>query len=611
MSPNKQLESLVKDAARRAVIAEMLATEHRNLVDRFRALSNRLSDFPAITFLERGEDPVGTLSFGELDRLARSLGAWFQQRGAQGTRAIMLFEAGVELVYSFIGCAYGKVVAVPMPTPMSNRLDRYLVRVQNIVADGDARFVLTTAAIRDRLQAAASAISGLAHLEWVVVNQLSDLSSQWVQEPVDVSELVYLQYTSGSTSVPKGVMITHQNLLSIINYMGHAGAYADRGSAAVCWMPYFHDFGLIDGLLVPLAHGAQTYVMSPFDFVQRPIRWVQAMHRFRASHTAGPNFSFDLVARKSTAEERAQLDLSNWYRANNSGEPIRWSGVKRFLDAFGPSGFAPEAMAPMYGLAEATLAVTMADAAPRMFRVDPRELALHRVREVAEGEPARMLVGCGKIAAGPWQIETRIVNPHTLEAASDGEVGEVWVRGDIVAKGYWNKPEETEEKFHARIHGVADQDFMRTGDMGFMINEELVIVGRRKDLIIVEGRNHYPQDIERTVEQELDCLRPGCSIAFSVENEELTKVVLVCELKGEFVLAETAGKDVPTAQVLERKVLERTIRRVVSEEHQLRLQDIVFLPAGLLPKTTSGKVERSACRAKYIDGMLIHGVPRR
>lgn len=610
MTLDRQMERTDRETFRKATVIEILAADHRHLVDRFRALAGSLSDYPAITFLERGEDPVSTLSFSELDRLARSLAAWFQHRGAQGERAIMLFDAGVELVHSFFGCAYSKVVGVPLPAPTSNKLDRYLVRVQNIVRDCDARFVLTTASIMDRVKTAASAIPDLAHLEWLAVDELDDISSRWVQETIDASQLAYLQYTSGSTSVPKGVMITHHNLMNMARYMGQVGACAQRGSASVCWMPYFHDFGMIDGLLVPMAHGMQAYLMSPFDFVQRPIRWLQAIHRFRASHSSGPNFSFDLVARKSTAEERDRLDLSNWCHANNCAEPIRSSSLQRFLDAFGPCGFRASAMAPMYGLAEATLAVSMTNDAPKVFRLDPKELEQNRVRPVEEGEPARQLVGCGQVFAGSWQIDVRIVNPDTLEPTPAGEIGEVWVWGHIVAEGYWNKPEATEEKFRARIAGVADRHFLRTGDMAFMIDKELVIVGRRKDLIIVEGRNHYPQDIEATVEKKLECLRPGCSIAFSVEAEELTQIVLVCELKNGFTFTKAADDRLPADMLLDRKTLERMVRNAASEEHQLRLHDIVFLPAGILPKTTSGKVERSGCRAKYIDGTLALGVPR-
>ncbi|HEV2679677.1 MAG TPA: fatty acyl-AMP ligase, partial [Rhodanobacter sp.] len=571
------MESSGREVVRKTLVADIVAADHRHLVDRFRALADILPDYPAITFLDRGEEPVLTLTFHKLDCKARSLAAWFQQRGAQGTRAIMLFDAGVELVYSFLGCSYGRVIGAPMPAPASSKLDRYLIRVQNVIRDGDARFVLTTSAIRDRLRAVVSTMQGFEQVEWVAVDELGDLSSAWVEEAIDTSELVYLQYTSGSTSIPKGVMVTHRNLMSMVRYVGHVGAYAQQGSAAVCWMPYFHDFGLIDGLLVPLAHGMPVYLMSPFDFVQHPMRWLNAIHRFRASHSGGPNFSFDLVARKSTAAERSALDLNCWHRANNCAEPIRWSSVQRFLDAFGPCGFAAEAMAPMYALAEATLAVTMADGAPQLFCLDPEAFEQHQVRLVAESEPARHLVGCGQVFTGQWQVEARIVNPDTREPTPEGEVGEVWVHGDVVAKGYWNKPVETEEKFRARIVGVPDRDFMRTGDMGFMRGKELVISGRRKDLIIVEGRNHYPHDIETTVETALECLRPGCSIAFSVETEEQVHVVLVCELKSEFVLAEDTGDGGSVAHVVERKELERAIRREVSQEHQLRVHDIVFL----------------------------------
>ncbi len=596
----------------KGIIDSILAAGHKDLITRVRSLAHAIPDRTAITYLDRGEEAGGSLTFAEVDRRARSLAAYFQHRRAQGARAIMLFDAGIELVYAFMGCLYGRVIAVPMPAPGSSKLDRYLVRVKNVIVDGEAHFVLTTASIKQRLQTIARAMQGFENVTWVAVDELEDLSNNWVREPVQESDLTYLQYTSGSTSTPKGVMITHRNMMKVIEYNGLVTGCPAFGTKTVCWMPYFHDFGLIDGLLVPLAHGMPVYLMSPHDFVHDPMRWVNAVDRYRASHSSGPNFSFDLVARKSTLEQRRRLDLSCWRRANNTAEPIRPSSIARFLESFAPHGFSPEAMAPCYALAEASLSVTLAGRGVTYLSLDADEFEQHRIKLRTEGGPIKTMVGCGRVWPGPWHVDVRIVNPETFLLTPPNEVGEVWVSGDLVAKGYWNRPVETEEKFHAQIKDLPGVRYLRTGDLGFIHGDELVITGRRKDLIIVEGRNHYPQDIELTVEKSLPCLRPGCSIAFSVETEDEVRVVFVCELAAGYYLAEEGPEGAAaTGVAVSRKELERTIRREVAEEHQLRIHDIVFLVAGLLPKTTSGKVERSGCKLKYMDGVLHESVPRR
>ncbi|UMR29540.1 fatty acyl-AMP ligase [Massilia sp. MB5] len=596
------------EAMPRAEIGAVLAAGHRDLTAHFRALAQAIPDQPAVSYLERGEAAGAPLSFAALDRHARSLAAYLQQRQAEGARALMLFDAGVELVYAFLGCVYGRAIAVPLPAPVAGKVDRYLLRVKNVVADGAVRFALTTAAIKQRLQDQIATMSGFENVEWIAVDELPDLSAQWRPESVAPGELAYLQYTSGSTSVPKGVMVTHHNLLTLIRYNGQIAGCAEYGTRAVCWMPYFHDFGMIDGLLTPLAHGMAVYLMSPFDFVQQPMRWLRAIDRHRATHSSGPNFSFDLVVRKSTPEERTALDLGCWRRAHNASEPIRAASIGRFLDAFTPHGFAAAAMAPTYGLAEATLLVTLAgDGGARYFSADTEELSQNRFSPAEPGSAARTMVGSGQIWPGPWQLDLRIVDADSGCELAPGAVGEVWVSGDIVAAGYWNRPQATAERFHCEIAGRPGRRYLRTGDLGFMAGAELVITGRCKDVIIVEGRNHYPQDIEGTVEKSHGALRPGCTIAFAVETEEQTRVVVVCEIRQGYQLSEEAA-DGPMVAV--RKDIERAVRKAVAEEHQLRAHDILILHPGLLPKTTSGKVERSDCKSRYLEGVLLQGVPR-
>ena len=594
---------------RNQIVESIVAAGHTNLLTRFRAVAQAFPNELAAMRLHRGEEEAESLTFSGLDRKARSLAAYFQQQNARGARAMLLVENGVDSVYAFLGCVYARVIAVPMPAPVAGKVERYLPRIRNVIADGGIRFVLTTAHLASKLRDVASRMEGFAGIEWLVVDQMEDRSAQWVEEAVDASELVYLQYTSGSTASAKGVMVTHRNLTTLIDYNGTVLGHRSSGTRAVCWMPYFHDYGLIEGLLIPLTHAMPVYIMTPFDFIQNPLRWLNAIHRYRASHSSGPNFAFDLCARKSTAEQRRGLDLSCWYRASCAAEPIRSSSMKQFLAAYVPCGFSPAALVPTWGLAEATLLVTLSESGVRYYEVDDEALQKHRVRSRVGNARVTTLVGCGRVVSGPWDIDVRIVNPDTRELSPPGEVGEVWVSGDLVAKGYWNRPTDTETTFHAQLRDIPGRLYMRSGDLGFMDGPELVFTGRRKDLIIVEGRNHYPQEIEKTAEHSHPALRPGCSIAFSVDSEGPVRVVLVCELNKGYRLTEATleGPSVPEPWqgiLVARSELEVTLRREVSEDHQIRLHDIVIIPTNSILKTSSGKLQRSACKARYLSGTL-------
>ena len=585
-------------------LKSIVDAKHPDLVSRFRAVAAAFPHHPAVSFLVRGEEIGESCTFAGMDRRARALAGLFQQKGAAGRRAIVLFEAGVEIISAFLGCVYAGVIAAPLPAPLQGSVERYLARVSNVSVDGDIAYVLTMTPILEKLRDMAANMPGLQSAEWIAVDTLDPaLADQWIPPAVDERDLCYLQYTSGSTSNPKGVMITHRNLTKIIEYNGAIMGYVTNGTATVCWMPYFHDFGLIEGLLIPLAHGMPVYLMSPLDFVQRPVRWLNAIHRFRASHSSGPNFAFDLCVRKTTAEERAVLDLSCWRRANTAAEPIRSATIDLFIKTFAPHGFDPPVLSPGWGLAEATLVVTAAERGAVLYHLDASALEQNTALPARDGHASRTLVNCGKVLAGDWDVEVKVVIPETGRELRDGEIGEVWVAGDLVAAGYWNHPAKTEHTFGAHVEGDPERRYLRTGDLGFMDKGELVFTGRRKDLIIVEGRNHYPQEIEKTAEAAHAALRPGCSIAFSVETEAQPRLVLVCELNRGYLL-EGMGAPEQASVLVHRAEIERAIRREVSEEHQLRVHEVVLIPAGLIPKTTSGKLQRSGCKAKYLRGEL-------
>ena len=557
----------------------------------------------AVTHLLRGEEEGPILTYAALDRVARSLGALFQARGAQGERAIMLFEAGVEPIAAFLGCLYAKVIAVPLPAPVAGRVERYLPRVESVVKDAEVKFVLTTTDILQQLQGLASKIPAFAQVEWIAMDTLADLAGEWKEEAIQESDIAYLQYTSGSTSVPKGVMISHGNLLKICEYDSVLLEFPKKGRGTVCWMPYFHDAGLIEGLLVPIYNGLPVYIMSPLDFVSHPVRWLKAISRYRASHSAGPNFAFELCVRKTTPEERQALNLSCWQRASISAEPINSATVERFIDAFDCCGFEAKALSPAWGLAEATLAVTGV-AGATFHKLDAAELEQNRIVYSSGNGPAKTMVGCGKVSKGPWTVNVRIVDPETCKPAPVGTVGEVWVNGDLIAQGYWNRPTDTAETFQAQIKGENGAHFLRTGDLGFMVGDEFVFTGRRKDLIIVEGRNHYPQDIERTVERSHRALRAGCSIAFSLEDDGQAKVVVVAELDKEFRLDEGPVREGDSRLPISHKEIAKAVRIEVAEEHQIRVHKLVLISAGTIPKTTSGKLQRVACKQKFLAGTL-------
>lgn len=536
----------------------------------------------AYTFLLDGETAERHLTYGALDRQARGIAALLQSRCREGERALLLYPPGLDYIAAFFGCLYAGVIAVPAYPP---RNDRAFPRLQAIIQDAGASLVLSTGAIFSKIDSMFKRIPDLPSVKWMATDvSIEEEEKAWRKPSVGPEHLAFLQYTSGSTGTPKGVMLTHRNLLhneaSIYERFGHA-----PDSVVVSWLPTYHDMGLIGGMLQPLYGGFPCILMAPASFIQRPLRWLQAISRYRATTSGGPNFAYDHCVRNVTPEQKAGLDLSSWALAFNGAEPVRLETMARFAAAFEPCGFRREAFYPCYGLAEASLIVSggKKGIVPPIQSLDKGALEQNRVAPALdEGVP---FIGCGGTLDAQQIV---IAHPESARRCAADEIGEIWVKGPSIAKGYWNRPEQTKETFGAFL-ADGEGPFMRTGDLGFLREGALFVTGRLKDLIVIQGRNHYPQDIELSVERSAPVLRAGCGAAFSVEVNGEERLAVV--------------QEVDFRQKPDEKVL-GAIRLAVAREHELELHAVVLIRPGTLPKTSSGKIQRRLCRSKFLANDL-------
>ncbi len=558
-----------------------------NLVDLVQHRAAHSAHDRAFIYLVDGETEEIQLTYQELDRQARAVAVRLQELNLVGERALLLYPAGLDFIAAFFGCLYAGVVAVPAYPPRRNRS---LSRIQAIADDAEARIALTTFSVWERVQPVLDQTPDLTRIEWLCTDKLpAEIEGQWQQPDVHGDTLAFLQYTSGSTGIPKGVVLTHANLMHNSASIAYAFEHTRSGSG-VFWLPSYHDMGLIGGILQPLYIGQPNVLMSPMAFLQKPFRWLKAISRYRATIGGGPNFAYDLCVRKITPEQRATLDLSSWNLAFNGAEPVRAETLDAFSKTFEPCGFRRTAFYPCYGMAEATLIVTggFKAALPVVRTFDAEALENNQVVDaLADEEGAREMVG-----SGGKLLDQRIViaHPEHLTTMPPDQVGEIWVSGPSVAQGYWNRPEETERTFHAYLKDTGEGPFLRTGDLGFMQDGELFITGRLKDLIIIRGLNHYPQDIEATAEKSHSRLRPGNGAAFACEIDGVERLILVQEIE--------RGQQNELDAVIE------CIRRNVSVEHELAVDAVALMKAGSIPKTSSGKIQRHACRQAFLDGSL-------
>lgn len=512
-------------------------------------------------FLERGQRESGSYTFAELDRKARAIGMRLAEIGAKGKRVLLPHPPGLEFLAGFFGCLYAGATAVPGCSSLLSA--RQHDRLRFIVKDAEVEFIL--AASTHSLQSFCGSFNDdewMARLSLLAVDEFSETETvTWSPAEPAADDVAYIQYTSGSTSSPKGVVISHGNVMSNQRMIQSAFGTSED-SVVVSWLPHFHDMGLVGIVQHAIYTGMSVVLMPPIDFIRRPVQWLRAISKYRASVSGAPNFAYDLCVERVKDEEVAELDLSCWKLAFNGSEPVKPDTMERFAEKFGKAGFRAEGFYPCYGLAEATL------------------LVASRVGPAASGET----VSCGQACENERVF---IVDPKTHTRCSDGTEGEIWVAGPHVAKGYWQRAPETREVFGAYLSDTREGPFLRTGDLGFVANRELYITGRLKELIILRGKNHYPQDIEATVSTSHPLLRRNSGAAFSVDVTGREELVVFQEVE----------RQTPPEKIFEIKC---AIRKALAEERAIKPYSVVLLKPNTIPKTSSGKIMRAACRADFL-----------
>jgi natural product biosynthesis luciferase-like monooxygenase protein/amino acid adenylation domain-containing protein/non-ribosomal peptide synthase protein (TIGR01720 family) len=526
------------------------------------------------------------LTYAALEDQAKRIGANLQSNCVQGETVLLAHPPGLSIIAAMFGCFYAGVIPVPVNAP---RHRRQAARLEAIAADAGANLLLTSSETASQLGAQLSGNDLLQNLRIQTTDDLPEAGSWHMSEPA-LESIAYLQYTSGSTASPKGVMVTHANLFHHCDGMKTVSG-VDTDSTIVGWLPHFHDMGILCGIMLAIYSDAKSILISPSSFLRSPLRWLEIISQRQGTHSIAPNFAYELCTQKITPSQRASLDLSDWRVAGVGAEPVRQGTLERFTEAFASSGFNPRAFSPAYGLAENTLAVssTMFDEQVQVQICDAVALQANKVVELPKAErQSAFVVSCGRLLPG---TKVQIVNPDFHTPCAVDEVGEIWVSSGSVALGYWHRPDETREIFQAHVSGSQDGPFLRTGDLGFLRDQQLYITGRLKELIIIRGRNYYPSDIEQAVEQTNDALRIGCGAAFSIDVDGGEQLVIVYEL-------DRTHRRKPVKEILDR------IRQTVAESFELSVFEIILVDPGKIPKTSSGKVQRGQVRQQYLAGHL-------
>ncbi|MDJ0591497.1 MAG: fatty acyl-AMP ligase [Pleurocapsa sp. MO_226.B13] len=574
------------------------------LRDRVRSQPNQT----IYNFLVDGETEKLSLTYSQLEQKAMAIATYLQSVSSPQDRVLLLFPAGLDYITAFFGCLYAGAIAIPAYPPRPNRS---LSRIQNILQNAQTDLALTNSDTLQSLERQLESTPELKNLRWITTNTISShLGKDWREPDLSLESIAFLQYTSGSTAEPKGVKIAYQNLLHNLEAIHRCFRHSPQ-SKGVIWLPPYHDMGLIGGILQPLYGGFPVTLMSPLMFLQNPLRWLKAISRQRATTSGGPNFAYDLCIRKFKPEQLTGLDLSSWQVAFNGAEPISYETLNKFAETFAPYGFDPSAFYPCYGMAEATLIISggSKNSAVVAKTVKAKALEQNKIVAAEADEPhSRTLVSCGQSL---FDQEIAIANPQTLVSCQPGEVGEIWVSGASVAQGYWKQPQVTTETFNAYLQDSDRGPFLRTGDLGFLDRGELFFTGRLKDTIVIKGRNHYPQDIEKTVEKTSSWIRPSCVASFSVDLQGEEKLVVLAEVERRYWTsnrsnAKSNGNG--SSDLIGVKDLTQLIRREIAKNHDLQVYTTLLLKPGRLPKTSSGKIQRHACRTEFLANTL-EGLP--
>ena len=544
----------------------------------------------AYVFLKDGHNQEESINYQILQNKSRAIAVKLQSFCSEGDRALLLYPQGLEFITAFFGCLYAGIVAVPAYPPKRNQK---MSRLISIIEDSQPQIILTTSSLLENIQPKIQDFLNLSLTQFLATDNLNnDEDCEFHLPNISGNSLAFLQYTSGSTGSPKGVMISHDNIAHNSVYIQKAFQLTDK-SVSVTWLPSFHDMGLIDGVIQPLYTGFLGVIMSPESFLKNPILWLQAITQYQATHSGGPNLGYELCVQRITSEKQTSLDLSSWVSAYNGAEPIRRKTLENFINKFQVSGFKSQYFYPCYGMAEATLMISGGnlDDEPVYLNVQSESLENNQIVEAEKNsEHYQELVGCGHV----WlDTEVKIVNSESCLECGENQVGEIWVSGSSIAQGYWQQEEKTIATFQAKLANTTDdRNFLRTGDRGFLRAGELFITGRIKDVIIIWGRNHYPQDIEYSVQQSHQALRLDCGAAFTIEIDNQEKLVIVQEVERTH-LNKLNCNEVFSA-----------IREAVALHHALQVYAISLIKPASIFKTSSGKIQRHACRHGFLTETL-------
>ncbi|MCC0178101.1 fatty acyl-AMP ligase [Waterburya agarophytonicola K14] len=578
------------------------------LVDILRNRAEKQPHQKIYNFLVDGENEELSLTYSQLEQKAQAIAAYLQSVISPQDRVLLLYPAGLDYITAFFGCLYAGAIAIPAYPPRPNRS---LHRIQNILQNAQTDLALTNTDTLQSLERQLDSTPELKKLRWITTNTIASHEGKNWQEPnVSQDSIAFLQYTSGSTAEPKGVKIAYQNLLHNLEAIHRCFRHSPQ-SKGVIWLPPYHDMGLIGGILQPLYGDFPVTLMSPLMFLQNPLRWLKAIARDQATTSGGPNFAYDLCVRKFKPEQLTGLDLSSWQVAFNGAEPINHETLNQFAEIFAPYGFDRSAFYPCYGMAEATLIISGGSKNSAVVTKTVQRKALEQNKIVSSDSSdshPHTLVSCGQSLIDQ---KIAIANPETLVSCKPGEVGEIWVSGSSIARGYWEQPEITEATFNAYLQDTKVGPFLRTGDLGFLDRGELFFTGRLKDMIVIKGRNHYPQDIEKTVEETNSWIRPSGVASFSIDIQGEEKLIVLAEVERRYWTSNRSKAKAngnSASDLIEVKDLTQLIKREISKNHDLQVYTTLLLKPGSLPKTSSGKIQRHACRTDFLANS-IEGLP--